>query len=120
MKKKLRKIVVNECAYLWRIDEKFIGVELNPNQYIAKVKAIISKEGLKNTPLTVIFNVMEDAVSGTKITSSGSEINLHKPKNIRMLIEEGLSLGWAPESKELLLENGLEIYTKFGYDVKGI
>lgn len=120
MKKKLRKIVVNECTYLWRIDEKFIGVELIPNQYTAKVKVIIFKEGLKNTPLTVIFNVMEDAISGTRVTSSRSETNLHKPKNIRMLIEEGLSLGWTPESTELLLENGLEIYEKFGYEVKDI
>ena len=120
MKKKLRKIIVNECSYLWRIDEKFIGVELNPGQYSARVKAVIFKEGLKNTPLTVIFNVMEDAIAGTRITSSGTDINLHKPQNIRMLLEEGLRLGWTPENKELILENGLAIYKKLGYKVEGI
>ena len=92
----------------------------NLKELTARVKAVIFKEGLKNTPLTVIFNVMEDAIAGTKITSSGTDINLHKPQNIRMLLEEGLRLGWTPEKKELILENGLAIYKKLGYKVEGI
>ena len=120
MKNKLRKITVNGSKYLWLIHEKFIGVENTPDQYSAIVKAKIFKEGLKNNPLTVIFNVMEDAIVGTLITSSSTEINIHRPKNIRMLIEEGIKLGWIPEESPFIVEDGKGIYKQYGFNIDDI
>lgn len=120
MLKKLRKIIVNDVSYLWRIREKFIGEEDKPGQYKARVKAIIFEEGLKNTPLTVIFNVTENAYTGTLITGNINDLNLHKPRNIRMLIKEGLSRGWNPKKSQLTIEKGLQAYEKHSFNMVGI
>ena len=77
MKNKLRKIVIDDKEYLWKLTTKYREVNPKTKDHRALVEITAYKLGMKNTPLTVQFDVPDDPVLGTRITSSKNEVNLH-------------------------------------------
>ncbi len=109
MQKKLRKIVISGEAYLWKLTTKYRVLNLQIKEYRALVEVTVYKSGMKNTPLVVQFDLLEDSVSGTQLTCNARKVNLHRPAYIRWLIEAGLAQGWRPERKGLTLKEGVKI-----------
>lgn len=120
MKKKLRKLVIEDTPYLWCLDEGYIKSELNISEYRALVEFKAYREGMKSTPLIIKFNVSENPVTGNKLTSSAHEINLNKPSYARLLIESGLSKGWDPKEQRCTIVDGLSILEEHGVETKNI
>ena len=121
MKGGIRKIVINEEDYVYRVSNKYDG-ETRLNTLTVKVYV----SGKKRTPLILRFSVLEHYYAGqplkTGITlfhkASNSEVpvNLNEPKFIRQLIELAAEKGWNGQS-QLEIENGLDWLMELGYDV---
>jgi len=120
LKNKLRKIVIDNEEYLWKLTTKYREVNPGTKNYRALVEVTAYKSGMKNTPLTVKFNVPDDPVLGTKITSSASEVNLHQPSYVRVVIEAGLKQGWEPDVKPFIIKDGIKILEQCGINVSNI
>lgn len=114
MKNKLRKIVLNNDEYLWKVTTRYREANQGTKNYCALVEVKAYKLGMKNTPLTVKFNVLDDPVLGTKITSNASEVNLHQPSYARIIIKAGLELGWEPDVKSFIIKDGIKILEQCG------
>ncbi|MCK5855807.1 MAG: hypothetical protein KAG56_11345 [Sulfurovaceae bacterium] len=114
MKNKLRKLVINKETYLWILKTDYNLVNEAIKEYEAHVKVTVYLEGYKNTPLIVTFIANENPVTGTEITSSGSEINLNKPSYIKLIILGGLANNWKPLIDKLSIANGFKILEEQG------
>ena len=120
MKNKLRKLVIGSQEYFWKLTTKYREINSETKDYRALVEVTVYRSGMKNTPLIVQFDVPDDPVLGTKITSSGSEVNLHQPSYVRMVIEAGLEQGWAPDIKPLTIKDGIKVLGQRGIDIGNI
>ncbi len=109
MKNKLRKIIVDDKEYFWLLNTHYELINSDVKEYRALVELKVFKSGLKKTPLTVLFDMEEDAVIGTKITSDSSDINLHRPAYVRVLIEAGIVWGWVPEKEACKIVDGISL-----------
>ncbi len=109
MKNKLRKIIVDDKEYFWLLNTHYELINSDVKEYRALVELKVFKSGLKKTPLTVLFDMEEDAVIGTKITSDSSDINLHRPAYVRALIEAGIVWGWVPEKEACKIVDGISL-----------
>jgi len=119
MKNKLRKIVIDGEEYLWKIDFKYseLKQDQDPIEYEVRVRTTLFKSGKKNTPLIIDFIIDENPTISSSITTDGLEPNLHEPKNIRLLILEGLDKGWNPQKEKMHISNGLAILKKNGFSI---
>ncbi|MBC9909976.1 hypothetical protein [Chitinophaga varians] len=120
MKNKLRRMVINDRIYLYRIQKRYVS----PLQGWVILKVFL--EGYRLTPLVVECLVAEDLIlgnplfTGTKLfnknTQAFCEVNLNYPRFIRELIECGFSRGWTGIEK-IDKQDGLVYLEELGYDI---
>ena len=121
MKKKLRKITVDNLDYVYRVTDKY-HPETGTNTLTVKI--FLSDH--KQTPLVVEFHTIYHYAMGqplntgvslpNKKTNLTEGINLNHPKYIRALILYGIKNGWKGTNRIETL-NGLEYLTDLGFDV---
>ena len=118
MKIPLRKLVVNQIDFLWRLygESKSIDdVELFFMAYLS---------GYENTPVKICFKSIHNAAPtlNSAFTENINSINLHRPKFAKELIEYVLEHGWLPRegSQPYIFRNGRKILKELGYDLNGI
>lgn len=119
----LRKIVVEENVYLFKISQRVI-LELNINILFVK----IFLNGYKQTPLIIKFPTWDDPSIGSplnhgfplKLISGEVEVvNLNRPKYVRKCILYGIIKGWNGTNKLEPLD-GIKMLKDFNYDVSTI
>jgi hypothetical protein len=121
MKGNLRKIVIDQIEYVYRVSDKYDG-ETRLNTLTVKVYV----NGKKRTPLIIRFLTMEHYYAGQPLKSginlfhkpSNTEVsvNLNEPRFIRELIEFALKKGWNGQV-QMEIKNGLDWLNELGYDV---
>lgn len=120
MKKKLRKITIEDAVYLYSVTDKYhLGTETNT----LTVKVFL--DGQKQTPLIIEFLTLDHYYmgqilkSGVKLTniikSTDDLVNMNEPKYIRELILQGRKNGWTGTNK-IEKQNGLNYLTELGYE----
>lgn len=123
MKKKLRKIRVNNQAFLYRTTSRH---HIQDNSTLT-VKVFL--EGHKQTPLRIGFFTCSYYIVGqplsfgtaltNKITHTDEYINLHAPRYIRELILLAMSKGWNG-CNIAEVQNGLDYLAELGFDTSGL
>jgi hypothetical protein len=121
MKTKLRKITVDERAYLYHIRTDYYYTA-NVN----KLTLTIFLNGEKRTPLVVDFLTLDDLYKGQPLnvgiellnvnSNEQIRVNINEPKYIREFILLGIKNGWEGINK-IPKQNGLEYLTEIGFDV---
>ncbi|MCQ9635994.1 hypothetical protein MP477_13630 [Chryseobacterium sp. WG23] len=120
MKRKLRKIHINNREYLYSVTDTYhAGTETNT----LTVRIFLS--GQKKTPLIIEFLTSDDYFMGqplqsgiiliNKITSSEDEVNFNEPGYIRQLILQGQKKGWTG-TNAMEKQNGLDYLAELGYE----
>lgn len=100
-KTKLRPIKIEDAAYLWKVQTKYVCFDKPYIDYETHVDFICYLAGYKNTPLCIKFLTWECPISGNPLTSAGAtDINLNKPSMARVLIEECIKNGWDGHNKK--------------------
>ncbi|MCR9254225.1 MAG: hypothetical protein NXI20_27680 [bacterium] len=110
MKSKLRNINVNGLEFKYSISEKYERTKWS-------TKLRIFRSGYKNYPLEIHFESRDDYYLGNLLLTSVEKYNLHKPGNIRLIIEEGLRQGWDGEIKGIVIEEGMDILEGLGFEI---
>lgn len=121
MKNKLRKIVVENKVYFYRIQN-----------HIAKDTACFTElkiflQGNKQTPLRIRFSMAcDDYFFGFPLTSEGvffnkntnseENINIHRPKFVQKFIILAQSKGWTGEHHSAI-QNGMAYLSELGYEI---
>jgi hypothetical protein len=121
MKNKLRKIIVDDLEYVYRVTDKYHR-ETRINTLTVKIFLV----GHKQTPLVVEFHTIDHFYLGQLLkqnvelyntkTNKAEGVNLNHPKNIRSLILHGIKNGWHGTNR-IEIQNGLEFLTDSGYDI---
>jgi len=122
MKKKLRKIVVNNLEFLYALGNRY-NKENATN--ILTVKVYLS--GQKHTPLIIKFLTIDDYYIGQPL-NSGIELenrNINKPENVNLnqpfyigqLILLGINKGWTGKNS-IGIQNGLAYLEELGYNTR--
>ncbi|ATA89170.1 hypothetical protein [Capnocytophaga stomatis] len=124
MKSKLRKIVVEEEVYYYRITDNF-QMETFPS--FIRIK--IFSEGCKTTPLLIEFPSKYDLYAGfplkngvdlPNLLNNITEcVNIHQPKYIQKFILLGKKYGWKGNNV-IPIQNGMDYLSELGYDVSSI
>ncbi|MEK8133084.1 hypothetical protein WMW72_34985 [Paenibacillus filicis] len=122
MKKKTRKIIVNEKEYLYLINSRY-------HQHISRITLKISLKGAKSLTCTYLFDTWDDPITGSPLlvgvslknleTNNIENFNLHYPKTIREFVLYSLKNGWSGENV-IEFKNGLEIISEMGYDISAL
>ncbi|NML39496.1 hypothetical protein HHL17_20005 [Chitinophaga sp. G-6-1-13] len=123
MKNKLRRMVINDRIYLYRIQTRYV----RPSHGKLILKVFL--EGCRNTPLVVECLVAEDLITGNplfvgtrlfnKHTRELCDVNLNYPRYIRELIECGFGRGWTGTEK-IDKQDGLVYLQELGYDIASL
>lgn len=124
MKGHIRKIVVNQKAYVYRVSDQF-----HPETSLNTLTVKVFLSGMKQTPLTLSFLTMPDFYVGQilnknvslfhKPTNSTHVVNLNEPGYIRQLIELANEKGWTGMNR-IDHQNGMDYLDELGYDVSGM
>lgn len=124
MKKKLRKIKINNAEYLYTI---FINYYSPSKTSLLTLKIFLS--GQKQTPLIIDFLTIDDFYTGHPLnvgvilanskTNESILVNLHEPKFIRELVLLGLKNGWTGTNK-VVAQSGLGYLKELGFEVSNI
>ncbi|ATA68418.1 hypothetical protein CGC48_07110 [Capnocytophaga cynodegmi] len=124
MKNKLRKIVVEDAIYYYRITDNF-QMETFPSF----IRMKIFSEGYKTTPLLIEFPSKYDFYAGfplkngvnlPNLTTGTTEcVNIHQPKYIQKFILLGKKYGWTGNNV-ISTQNGIDYLSELGYDVSSI
>ncbi|MCW3162497.1 hypothetical protein [Chryseobacterium oryctis] len=121
MKRKLRRITIDNLEYLYSVTDKYhLGTETST------LTVKIYLEGQKQTPLVIDFLTLDHYFMG-QILKSGVKlmnrikgieeiVNINEPKYIRELILQGLKNGWVGTNK-IEKQNGLGYLAELGYEV---
>ncbi|MBA2942508.1 hypothetical protein HZF08_29980 [Paenibacillus sp. CGMCC 1.16610] len=119
MKKKIRQIIVGEKEYVFVINNHY-------NQGVSEVSLSISLKKLKNMICLFHFCTWDDPITGSPLlvgfplrkigTGDIENFNLHYPRIVKHFIQYGLENGWNGANR-IVFNDGLEILSKFGYDV---
>lgn len=119
-KNKLRSIIIDEKKYLWNVKTKYSPIDVSIVEYETKVSFTAYVNGYKNYPLIINFRTWEDPVSGNPLTSGIGEVNMNKPSMAKLLILEGLAMGWVGQEKEFVIYDGKQILKNADIDVRKI
>lgn len=121
MKGDIRKIVVNQAEYIYRVSDKY-----DPETGLNTLTVKVFLKGVKRTPLIICFLTEEDYRVGQRLnknvrllhkpTNSEEWVNLNEPGYIRRLIELGIEQGWNG-TNNIEIQNGMTYLTELGYDV---
>ncbi len=124
MKKKLRKIVVEDSTY-WYVLSDSILMETYPD--FMQIRIFL--DGHKATPLTLNFYHDYDAIQGfalnsglalfNAISQTTEMVNINQPKYIREFILLGKKHGWTGD-KKFDTQNGMAYLAELGFDVSKI
>src|SRR5688500_1954485 len=124
MKKKLRKIKINNAKYLYAIYINYYS----PSK-TSRLTLKIFLSGQQQTPLIIDFLTIHDSYTGHPLnvgviltnskTNESILVNLHEPKFIREFVLLGLKNGWAGTNK-VDIQNGLSYLKELGYEVSSI
>ena len=124
LKAQLRKIVINNVEYLYRIRLNYYS-PANTNKLTVK----IFKSQQKATPLVIDFLTTDDYLLGNPLNAGVTlpnskankevRLNLNEPQYMRELVLLGLKNGWTGINK-LPVQNGLQYLTELGFDVSSI
>jgi len=119
MKKKLRKIVIENIEYVYAMDRKNLEREIS----ILTVRVYLKKR--KQTPLIIEFKTIIVDYYGGNVLNSGiylqndaneiEEININEPQIIRRLILSGLKNGWTGYN-EIGIQDGILYLNELGYN----
>lgn len=120
MKSKLRNINVNQTNFKYLINEKY--KKENEGYWVTTLRVFM--EGFKNTPLQIKFESTDGYAIGNTLTSgvriNNEEFNLHNPRVIRQLIEEGIAQKWNWENSKLEIPDGIKLLIDIGYSVESL
>jgi hypothetical protein len=123
MKTKLRKISIKNEQFIYIVsqDYDFIGN--------GRVELRVFLNGHKQTPLSIYFDTLPDAMFGNpfftgislenKLTKTGEIINVNQPSLVRKLTLYGQEIGWTGKNKIEGI-NGIIILQKWGFDTSAI
>lgn len=121
MKTNLRKIVINQSEYVYRVSDKY-----HPENELNTLTVKVYLNGKKQTPLTIRFLTLDGFHCGQplnknikllhKPTNTIEIVNLNEPGYIRKLIEHANQKGWTG-TRQLEFEDGLNWLSELGYDV---
>lgn len=121
MKKKLRKIIIQEKTYLYSLKESLCKKQVGGNLYWKNTLRIYV-ENYRQTPLVVYFFAKDDYYMGNMLTKEIVDgLNIHYPSVIQKIINYALTQeNWQANNSGLTLHNGLSILQKLGYDISSI
>lgn len=124
MKKKLRRIKINNAEYLYAV---YINYYSPSKTSRLTLKVFLS--GQKQTPLIIDFLTIDDFYMGHPLnvgviltnskTKESILVNLHEPKFIREFVLLGLKKGWTGTNK-VEAQNGLGYLKELGFEVSTI
>ncbi|GIJ96758.1 hypothetical protein CAPN001_13270 [Capnocytophaga stomatis] len=124
MKNKLRKIVVEDIIYYYRITDNF-QMETFPS--FIRIK--IFSEGYKKTPLIIEFPSKYDSYAGFPLKNGVNLpnlfnnitecVNIHQPKYVQKFILLGKKYGWTGNNI-IPTQDGMDYLSELGYDVSSI
>jgi hypothetical protein len=124
MKAKLRKIIIENCYYLYSVSSSYDG-----KMGINTLTVRIFQNGHKTTPLIVQFLTVDDPILGQPLKIGYSLtnheahktdwININEPKYIRQLILLGIKSGWTG-TNQIEVQNGLAYLGELGYDTSSL
>ena len=116
-KKSLRRLVVDQEAYLWRFVPGYArsdrGETLNCEDVL-----VVYREGQPTSGLRIHFRTWEDPVVGGPLrvgapldATGGVRWNLHTPGAVSEIIRRALHHGWAPSAPgaPLTIEDGVAL-----------
>ena len=123
MKKSIRKIVVAQKTFLWKVNDKVI---YENNLPIAVSRILIYPEFNQQSKIIIMVKTWDDMIAGNPIKTGyktnklGKEVilNLNFPNIIKDIIEYFLQSDWDVNGKgSKTIDDGLTILAKIGYDV---
>ncbi len=119
MKNKLRKIVIDNSEFLYRIINHYL-----PEEKVSLVSLKVFLNEQKQTPLIIEFRTKDDLIIGSLLNigvalnnsfSHSSEIvNINAPKYISEFIKLGVEAGWTGSNK-IEPQDGVQYLAKLGY-----
>ena len=122
MKRKLRKITINNGEYLYTIFNKY---QSSTKTNLLTIKVFLS--GQKLTPLLIDFLTLDDYYLGNLLyvgmnlpnsrTNETRYVNLNKPKFIREFILLGFKNGWTG-TNTIEVQYGLNYLKELGFEVR--
>lgn len=123
MKKKNRKIIINDKVYLYNVQSRYCGNDLG----IVTLKIFL--DGYIQTPYIFHFKNIVDFIGGTplytgvfllnKQTALQEFVSLHRPYFARLFILYALSEGW-DATKKYENQKAMDVLTHFNLDVSKI
>jgi hypothetical protein len=102
---KLRKLVVDESPYLWRVESVYIRTA--DGSHCARTTFVVYLNGYNTSPARICFTLPADAMMGAPLNSGyqitldsglAARCNLNEPRSAAALVRLLRQLGWAPES----------------------
>jgi hypothetical protein len=119
-RKSMRRLVVGDATYLWRVSHRHHVVELEGGGRRGCQEVFSAYlDGHPRAPLRVVFS---DSLAGGRepieragvVAARGDPdqvVNLHEPAVARALVDLALARGWNPRTarRAFVIENGFEI-----------
>ncbi|MDR1284787.1 MAG: hypothetical protein LBJ88_01140 [Campylobacteraceae bacterium] len=121
MKKQLRKIVIQNNEYLYKINHNY----LEDGTSSILIRIYLTEQ--KQTPLIIKFITIDDYYIGqplnfgvnlmNTIIGTFEKININEPKIVQKLILQGLKNGWTGYNNNINIQDGLSYLKEFGYEI---